>query len=526
MFWNDECKKLSDKLWIPKNLIHQSFERKNFKCDNKNITFNYYTNNDKFVPNIQFQNIPIYNNQMEKEKLFVSLHKKEITRMDKEISNPNCKLSHENLKEKHFNFVDKIEQKCSNLDGFIRAYKIQIFPTKSQKKTIFKWFDDTTFIYNKLVTQFMHIYNKYDTILSKKGLEGYDTKKQLVSMIKDNKEFPINFKTLRSLKISDYCENSSTPYCIIADTIKEFVSNVKSNLTKLLKGQITEFKFKHRKFNRKNRSITIESHYTTEKGFYPSIIGEMKTNDSIFQWQNIQHDYKLIYDKYDKKFYVHVPKYVFPIKIANRNIISISDPGERCFQSVYGLDHVILIGENMRDVISRRLLKIDNLKAKLNKPKKEKYNKKLEKKTRVRKHKYKRAIDKHHKKLEHLQQELHHKTAIYMCENYDRVMVTDFSSKKVSSKDGDLDAMTKRVLGKLSHYRFRQRLQQKCEKYGCQYLEVNEAWTSKTCCGCGNINHELGSNKVYECENCKITIPRDINGAINIFIKNKHLVLE
>ena len=69
-----------------------------------------------------------------------------------------------------------------------------------------------------------------------------------------------------------------------------------------------------------------------------------------------------------------------------------------------------------------------------------------------------------------------------MCENYDRIMVTDFSSKKVSKKDGDLDPMTKRVLGKLSHYRFRQCLQQKCKKYSCQYLEVNEAWTSKTCC--------------------------------------------
>lgn len=103
-------------------------------------------------------------------------------------------------------------------------------------------------------------------------------------------------------------------------------------------------------------------------------------------------------------------------------------------------------------------------------------------------------------------------------------MVTDFSSKKVNSKNGNLNPMTKRVLGKLSHYKFRQRLKNKCKKYKCHYLEVNESYTSKTCCNCGNLHKSLGTSKTYECIECELILDRDVNAAINILIKNRDQV--
>ena len=52
---------------------------------------------------------------------------------------------------------------------------------------------------------------------------------------------------------------------------------------------------------------------------------------------------------------------------------------------------------------------------------------------------------------------------------------------------------------------------------GNQVIKVNEAWTSKTCCKCGNINHDLDLNdRQYICD-CGNDINRDINGAINIY---------
>ena len=103
---------------------------------------------------------------------------------------------------------------------------------------------------------------------------------------------------------------------------------------------------------------------------------------------------------------------------------------------------------------------------------------------------------------------MHYKICLYLYRNYDRIMVTDFSSKKVSKKEGNLNWMFKRILHKLSHYRFRQHLQNKCQEYGCQYLEVSEDYTSKTCGLCGEVNNKLGNNKIFNCEKCKNKIEK------------------
>lgn len=60
-------------------------------------------------------------------------------------------------------------------------------------------------------------------------------------------------------------------------------------------------------------------------------------------------------------------------------------------------------------------------------------------------------------------------------------------------------------------------LEYKNKLKGNQVIKVNEAWTSKTCCKCGNINHDLDlSDRQYICD-CGNDINRDINGAINIY---------
>lgn len=60
-------------------------------------------------------------------------------------------------------------------------------------------------------------------------------------------------------------------------------------------------------------------------------------------------------------------------------------------------------------------------------------------------------------------------------------------------------------------------LEYKCKLKGNQVIKVNEAWTSKTCCKCGNINHDLDlSDRQYICD-CGNNINRDINSAINIY---------
>jgi putative transposase len=64
-------------------------------------------------------------------------------------------------------------------------------------------------------------------------------------------------------------------------------------------------------------------------------------------------------------------------------------------------------------------------------------------------------------------------------------------------------------------------LEYKNKLKGNQVIKVNEAWTSKKCCNCNNINHNLTLNdRQYICD-CGVNLNRDINGAINIYKKFK-----
>ncbi len=533
MFWNKRCEKISQLLWKPSLLInHKPLQKNNFNCNNKNISFNYFSNGIKINPKLEFRDISIIDNTPKKIRLEKQLYEKELKRFYKELAKPINKeyneINNEKLLTKHCDFLDKNEIKVKNLDGFVRSRRIQIFPSDRQKMIIKKWLQDTTIIYNRLVNHFNQIYNDFYTVVSEMDITDKDKGVQLGKLLKKNVSFPINFKKLRELKINDFTtEYDKTPYCIIADTIKEFTSNAKSNITKLLKRQQDSFKFNRRAFNRDYFSIEIEKHYTNSDGFYPSILGPMKVNDVDFEWSEIACDYKLIYDGYTKKYYIHAPRHVFKKEINyERKKIAVMDPGERTFQMLYGLDHVIAIGEKMKKPIMKILHKVDRLKEKMKDKRKYKYNKKLKKKTKRKKNRYKKAANRHEKKIRNMVDEMHHKTALYLCKNYERVMVTDFSAKKVSSKKGDLNKESKRVLGKLSHYRFKQCLMNKCQEYGCQYMEVNESYTSKTCSNCGNVKKDLGDLEIYECKKCKKRMHRDINGAINILIKNEKLVIK
>jgi putative transposase len=85
-----------------------------------------------------------------------------------------------------------------------------------------------------------------------------------------------------------------------------------------------------------------------------------------------------------------------------------------------------------------------------------------------------------------------------------------------------LHSSTKQMAYALSHFMFKERLKSKAIEYDCEFKEVDESYTSKTCGGCGEINDQLGSSKKFECHQpqCYYRMDRDIHGARNIYIKH------
>lgn len=85
-FWNADCKKLSDQLWIPTTTINYvPVERANFKCQNNKISFNYFSDDVTINRKIKFQEIPVVDHSEEKAKLDKQLFGKELKRFCREI---------------------------------------------------------------------------------------------------------------------------------------------------------------------------------------------------------------------------------------------------------------------------------------------------------------------------------------------------------------------------------------------------------------------------------------------------------
>ena len=73
---------------------------------------------------------------------------------------------------------------------------------------------------------------------------------------------------------------------------------------------------------------------------------------------------------------------------------------------------------------------------------------------------------------------------------------------------------------KFNEKSFKEKLLNKCKDSDIKVIIRQEYYTSKTCTICGFLKHDLGSNKVYKCDECKTVIDRDINGARNIMLRN------
>lgn len=72
-----------------------------------------------------------------------------------------------------------------------------------------------------------------------------------------------------------------------------------------------------------------------------------------------------------------------------------------------------------------------------------------------------------------------------------------------------------------SHPRWRQRLTHQQEVHDhLLYIQDSEAWTTRTCSGCGTVRERF-SHKTFKCvdEDCELVLDRDVNAARNILLR-------
>jgi putative transposase len=126
-------------------------------------------------------------------------------------------------------------------------------------------------------------------------------------------------------------------------------------------------------------------------------------------------------------------------------------------------------------------------------------------------------------RIRNLVDDLHRRTAKWLCETFEVILYPHYETSRMVVGEGKtrrLRSKTVRAMLTWAHCRFKQHLLHKIREYpSTRVVLVNEAFTSKTCGGCGWINNDLGKSKLFWCERCGFRTDRDWNGARNVWLR-------
>jgi len=418
---------------------------------------------------------------------------------------------------------DRIDKNISMVGKSIHTFRSKVKFSIHQKLILQKWFVYATDVYNACVD----CHNNNDP------------------------DFPSNYVSAKTYIYERLYKGAlPAPWDILTCEIKTFFENLSSCYSNLQNKNIKKFVMKH-KDTKRHQTITIVKKCIGMNGIYPRNLANTPNFHKTINVNNFECDCKLTFEKSSGNYYLYIPQYINDTQIANRKKVCAIDPGEKIFASYFSLEEFGQIGDDMRIPllnIKDRIIKYQKLIGKKNKK-----GTKNVKASHIRK-----KINKMFKKIKGMVNELHKKTALYLCRNFDTILIPKFetqqmvcdkvaSTQKVKENNDKIKAANnndpaklkieltkykrkrrlnrnvKFVLNHLAHYKFKQHLFSKAKEYGCKCLEVTEEFTSQLCANCGRLSKSY-NNRMKVCTYCQKAINRDVNGSRNILLKNMELL--
>jgi putative transposase len=335
---------------------------------------------------------------------------------------------------------------------------------------------------------------------------------------------------------------TAVPYDIRDEAVKDFVQAFKTCKTKVRKGDLAfnGFHFKFQSKHNKSRKIVIHAkHYWAAGLFHPAFFGK---NERFRSFKSDPLPERLEYDcALTLNWLGHLHLHV--LKPLNRHtdrppapfpIVSI-DPGVRTFGTCYDPAQQRLIEWGVGDIgrIMRLCLHMDDLQSRIYADKgkvRQGTNGAAAASTNVghkKRCKMKRALRRMSQRIQNWTRDFHYRFGKWLCENYRVILlpyykVTEMVIKQnTNGRRRNIASKTVRAMLNWSPCLFRDRLLAMSRRYpGCHVVQLSEAWTSKTCRGCGSIHHTLGGNHTFRCPTCHIVYSRDEGGACNILLRH------
>ncbi len=357
---------------------------------------------------------------------------------------------------------------CS-CSGGLKTEKIRIYPDEKQKSLLRQWLGTARFVFNQTVEYLKQPETSPDWLRIKTGI--------IAGLPEWAKPVPYQIK---SVAVRDAC-----------DAVKN--AEMKCRKT----GQFQDVKFRSKR--EKKDSVFIPKTAVKESSFYTTLIGrKMKITENL---PEILHDCRLKCE--NGKFWLCVPVEKTVTVSENQRYSAVAlDPGVRTFQTFYSPVTAGKIGAGDFGRIHRLCRYLDSLYSRISRAECGRKRRLMKAAVRIR------------EKIKNLINEIHHKTAYFLCRTFDVIFLPSFESSRMVTK---LHSKTARAMLTWAHYRFAEFLKHKAAEYGTRVVRVCEAYTSKTCSACGKI-HNIGSKKVMKCT-CGTVLDRDINGARGIFLR-------
>jgi len=374
---------------------------------------------------------------------------------------------------------------CMDLEGMslkssLKSKKIRFYPTNEQKVILKKWIRGSRAAYNKTIEYL----KQPDTKANWKGIK--------TGIIKSLPEYYNDVPyQIKSLAIRDACK-------AVSNAKKKYKS---TNL-------INDVKFRSRKTPYQSIFIPKSGFSKKVSGFYTESLGKIKFSQKI---PSDLRDSRCVY--YHNKWYICIPT---NMQLAlgksqtkgaeNQGRLVACDPGVRTFLSFYSENSCGKLGDGDFGRIQRLCFWLDNLISKISKA------------SGTKKVRMQKAADRMRDKITNLIDEMHHKIALFLCKNFDIILMPTFETSEMSKKTSrKIAKKSVRNMLTFAHYRFRQFLKHKAFELGKIVIDVIEAYTSKTRSWNGAIDNRLGGKKYIKDENVKLD--RDLNGARGIFLR-------
>jgi putative transposase len=350
----------------------------------------------------------------------------------------------------------------------IRARRISLNPTAEQRQAFRGLFGSTRFGFNSTVA-----YLKTPGTVA----NWYKLRKPIMdSMPEWTDSQPFQSK---SQAINDACKAVKAAKKKFADT-----------------GQFQEVRFRSKKSP--NQNAYIPKTAVSEHGVYYTMFGKLLASEKI---PKADHDCRLVLQ--NGRYFLIVPQEIDAESCENQAGFVSLDPGLRTFLTAYSERGEEEFGKAAYSRIVRLCHALDELIGRTVKA------------SGAKKRRMKKAERRLRNRVQDSISELHHKVACHLTRTYKVIAIPPFDFHPMSGK---LFRKTVRGLATLAHGKFRQILESHAEKRSCQIVIQDEAYTSKTCSHCGNVQ-EIGAALQWKCKGCGHHHKRDTNGARGIHLR-------